>query len=456
MSGEGPKVAVIGAGPAGIRAIEQLVAAGLRPLVIDEGERAGGQIYRQPPPELQRPARQLYGSEADKAVRLHRLFGALLRDDRIDYLPRSSVIALDQGKLHFSSPQGIRMTGYDRLIVATGATDRVAPLPGWQHGGVYTLGAAQIALKAQGVALGRQIVLAGSGPLLTLVAFQLRKAGASLAAVLDTTPFRQQLGGFGGLAVRPVFLSRGLAMRTALRGLYHSGVTLERIETSAAGPVAMRWRDARGRPRRTECDTVALGWHLRAETQLAELAGCDFDYSDDWSQWLPRTDRLGRGAAGVYLAGDGCRPLGADAAELSGRIAAIACLSDMGHAAPDPAADLRRLDRLARFAQGLARSFPWPSAMVRHLPAETVLCRCEGVTVDALRQAVAQGSPEANRVKALARIGMGRCQGRYCQLAAAELIAAMADIPVHAAGRLRAQAPIRPVSASAYLDARQG
>ena len=69
------------------------------------------------------------------------------------------------------------------LILATGAMDRALPFPGWTLPGVFTLGGAQIALKAQGVALGRRIVLLGSGPLLTLVAVQLLEAGARIAAV---------------------------------------------------------------------------------------------------------------------------------------------------------------------------------------------------------------------------------------------------------------------------------
>ncbi|TGP33112.1 FAD-binding protein, partial [bacterium M00.F.Ca.ET.228.01.1.1] len=44
-----PKIVIIGAGPAGIRASATLVQAGLHPVVIDEGHRAGGQIYRRPP-----------------------------------------------------------------------------------------------------------------------------------------------------------------------------------------------------------------------------------------------------------------------------------------------------------------------------------------------------------------------------------------------------------------------
>jgi len=56
------------------------------------------------------------------------------------------------------------------------------------------------------------------------------------------------------------------------------------------------------------------------------------------------------------------------------------------------------------------------------------------------------GAVEANRAKAFSRVGMGRCQGRYCGAAAAEIIAAARDEPVERAGRLRGQAPVKPIA----------
>jgi NADPH-dependent 2,4-dienoyl-CoA reductase/sulfur reductase-like enzyme len=445
MAASGEKVVVIGAGPAGIRAAEMLVQAGIRPVVIDEGIKAGGQIYRRPPQGFTRSPQQLYGSEARKAMALHDAFDRMVAAGQVDYHPQSSVLSMASNLLQALTPAGRKDFTYDRLILATGAMDRLAPVPGWQAPGVYSLGAAQIALKAQGIALGRRIVLAGSGPLLTLVASQLLKAGADIAAILDTSSFRDQLTGLPGMLVRPGLVLRGLLMRAKLGRLYHAGVKLERIETDERGPVAIRWRDKHGKSHETACDMVGLGWHLRAETQLASLAGCMFDYDESWSQWLPRTDRMGRAAERLYLAGDGLRILGADGAEVAGRLSATACLQDMGLAHPDPGPDLRRLQRLERFARAMARGFPWPRDLVRAVPDNTVVCRCEGVTAGQLRESVVYGGAEANRVKSLARVGMGRCQGRYCQLAGAELIADKAGIKVCDAGRLREQAPVRPL-----------
>lgn len=61
------RIVIVGAGPAGIRAAATLVDAGFHPIVIDEGQRAGGQIYRRPPAGFTRTPEQLYGTEAAKA-----------------------------------------------------------------------------------------------------------------------------------------------------------------------------------------------------------------------------------------------------------------------------------------------------------------------------------------------------------------------------------------------------
>ena len=139
---------IVGAGPAGIRAAERLVRAGLRPIVLDEGQRAGGQIYRRPLIEDGRSYRSRYGSEAGKARKLHESFEALLPE--IDYRPETlvwNVSPPERGnQLDVLSAGGHRQIGFSQLLLCTGATDRVLPFPGWTTSGVYTLGASQTAL----------------------------------------------------------------------------------------------------------------------------------------------------------------------------------------------------------------------------------------------------------------------------------------------------------------------
>ena len=92
---------------------------------------------------------------------------------------------------------------YDALILCTGATDRLVPIEGWQLAGTYSLGGAQIALKSQAVSIGHRVVFMGSGPLLYLVASQYVKAGAKVAAVLDTSPLSKRIGALPKLLARP-------------------------------------------------------------------------------------------------------------------------------------------------------------------------------------------------------------------------------------------------------------
>jgi bacterioferritin-associated ferredoxin len=76
-----------------------------------------------------------------------------------------------------------------------------------------------------------------------------------------------------------------------------------------------------------------------------------------------------------------------------------------------------------------------------------MVCRCEGVSAGDLRDAIRAefGPTEVNRLKAITRCGMGRCQGRFCALPAAELTAQTLNVPLEAVGRLRGQPPVKPL-----------
>jgi bacterioferritin-associated ferredoxin len=158
----------------------------------------------------------------------------------------------------------------------------------------------------------------------------------------------------------------------------------------------------------------------------------------------------------VYLAGDGALVRGADAAEAAGRLAALAALRDLG--LPAPGAECRNLRRelatMSRFREGLEAAFPWPAHLASGLPDATLVCRCEAITAGEIRHAAtALDAPEVNRAKAFNRVGMGRCQGRMCGLAGAEVLAAARGVPVEQVGRLRGQAPVKPLPASTGLPA---
>jgi NADPH-dependent 2,4-dienoyl-CoA reductase/sulfur reductase-like enzyme len=444
-----PKVVVIGAGPAGLRAAEALARAGVRPVLIDEAERPGGQIYRQPPPGAQRPAAALYGFEASKAVAVHAILAR--PGAAIDYRPRTLVWNVFQQRLDTLQAGRHGTLDFDRLVIASGAMDRVLPFPGWTLPGVFTLGGAQIALKAQGVSIGHRVAFVGAGPLLPLVAYQYAKAGARIAAVLDVTPLAAKLTNAPGLLAQSGTLAKGLwyVARNAARGLtIRSGVRAVRVE--GAGRVqGLWWRDASGAEHRVACDAVGASFGLRSETQLADLAGCAFVFDDVTRQWIPERDAAGRSSLpDVYLAGDGAGIGGADVAELQGERAALAVLEDLGRPIDSKrvAAVDRKLARQACFRRALEDAYPYPAHLLDDVADDEIVCRCEGITAGELRRtALERDAHEMNRLKAFTRIGMGRCQGRVCGHAAAEILARTVAKDIAAVGRLRGNPPIKPL-----------
>jgi NADPH-dependent 2,4-dienoyl-CoA reductase/sulfur reductase-like enzyme len=452
-AGEPPMqtVVIVGAGPAGVRAAATLAAAGLRPIVIDESPAAGGQIYRQPPPAKRRRLQDLYGFEWKKAAALHQTMEQLCARDAVEYLPGTMVWNCRRDMLDLYHPErGHSSIRFDRLILATGAMDRIAPLPGWENAGVYTTGAAQIALKAQGCLLGSRPIFAGTGPLLYLVAYQYAKAGATIAAVIDTTPLLQKIRALSGLAARPSMMFKGFYY---LLVLYAKGVrVVHGAQLTAidgeAGDKRLHWK-RNARESSASGDTVCIGHGLRSETQLADLAECAFEFSAVNRQWLPRRDAAGRTSnPNVYITGDGAGILGAEAAEHDGRQSALAVLQDIGivAVAPPPGTGDGASRRFHRFRNGLEHAFGWPANWAGSCSDATVICRCEGITAGQIRHAVSgMELKELNRVKAITRCGMGRCQGRVCGAAAAEIAALAAGLPLNAVGRFRTQAPVKPI-----------
>jgi NADPH-dependent 2,4-dienoyl-CoA reductase/sulfur reductase-like enzyme len=236
---------IVGAGPAGVRAAERLVAAGLRPLMIDEAARGGGQIYRQPPDGgFTRAKSALYGFEAAKADALHRTLDGLR--DRVDHRPRTLVWNCEERALDLLCDGRTETVPYTHLILATGATDRVLPFPGWTLPGVFTLGGSQVALKFQGCTVGKRVAFLGTGPLLYLVAYQYLKAGVEVAGVFDTTPLPVQARALPGMLRDPVTLAKGLWYVGWLRAHgvpIHNGARPVRVEGDERVS-ALVWRDA--------------------------------------------------------------------------------------------------------------------------------------------------------------------------------------------------------------------
>ncbi|MCZ4354835.1 NAD(P)/FAD-dependent oxidoreductase [Roseovarius aestuarii] len=443
-----PRVVIVGAGPAGLAAARHLVEGGIRPVVLEESARAGGQGTRRLVAHMSHHRNRIYGRAASGMAARETVEDAVL--SQCDFRTGTLVWGSHAGRLELLGPDGYDSLPYTHLLIAVGATDRVLPLPGWTLPGVFTLGGAQVALKRHASFIGDRIVFAGSSPLMYLAAAQYLRLGHPDLTILDTTPLSRKIRSFPAMMRHaPKTALQGISLMAELRraGIKMAfGVALKAIE-GGERVNTIEYATRGGQIVRTPVGAVALGYGLRPELQLAELAGATLRYDKRHRQWFAQVDAMGQATDGLWIAGDGSRIGGAEAADAAGFLAAESMLTTLGHPAADPLKirhSRRRLKRQQCFQDAMTGAFQWPAASAPNIPDETLVCRCERICAGEIRHAITTslGPVEINRVKAVTRCGMGRCQGRFCGPALGELVAiATGEAP----GYLRAQAPIRPV-----------
>ena len=187
---------------------------------------------------------------------------------------------------------------------------------------------------------------------------------------------------------------------------------------------------AGGRQRRIPCASLLIHSGIVPHVQISRAL--DLDHSWDPAQrcWRPRLGAWGETSLEtISIAGDGAGIGGAEAALHCGRLAALHAAWRLG--AIESHAEITRLakgERKALAVHHAARPFLdllyAPPRAFLDPPDETIVCRCEEVSAGAIRGYAELGCLGPNQTKAFGRPGMGPCQGRYCGLSVAEIIAA--------------------------------
>jgi thioredoxin reductase len=458
---------VVGAGPAGLSAALDAAERGLKVVVVDEQHAPGGQIFRQPPATFEQPA----GAAAPAYPFGRPLLERARADTRIVWRFGSTAWGVfhDAGRVRLGVSTGATASMLDgrALLVATGAYDLPVAFPGWTLPGVMSAGGVQTLLKSQFLRPGQRFVLAGSHPLLLLVADLLLKSGATVVEVALARPRPGLLELLRGWRALPGHLGLMLQAARAVLNLKRHRVPLRfgRMIQAASGTetldgvtladVDRDWRPLPGSGRTLDADTLVIGYGLLASTELARQAGCAVDYKPSEGGWVVRHDDAMRtSVAGVWVAGEPGGIGGAELAHLEGRLAAIDIAATLGYATQaeaDAASDLLRLAirKAHRFSDVVLDFFaPNMAALGRLASGDTLVCRCEEVSASSVRSFLAANPHvgDVNSVKLACRTGMGMCQGRYCQHTSAQLLAEVTGKPVERLGHFTARAPVKPVS----------
>jgi NADPH-dependent 2,4-dienoyl-CoA reductase/sulfur reductase-like enzyme len=445
---ERPDVLVIGAGPGGLSAAIAARRAGAAVVVVDERAQPGGQYFKQvsvDPAGAAAPDHQ--HREGAALIETARRLGVEVRSGLMIWgaFEPGLFAAVSEGRNHRFAPRA--------TIVATGAYERAWPVPGWTLPGVMTTGAAQTLWRTARRLPGRRVLIAGNGPLNLQLAAELIEGGAEVVAVAEAAP-RPGLGKLGALctmlAAAPDLVRDGLRYHLRRRAggaeMIHGSVVASVARSERGLTVQLdSATPSTSAPRSFEVDVLCLGYGFEPSNELLRVLGCGHDLDPVRRQLVTRRDDCGRtDVAGIHALGD-CTGLGgARAALAEGTIVGLSVAQDLGHAIDVAQRDRARamLRRHRRFQRALWDLYAAPPYSARRATAETVICRCEEVTLGQIEQALAEKMASAGAIKRRTRLGMGRCQGRYC---APVLEAPLAERLGKERGELTGFAPRVPV-----------
>jgi NADPH-dependent 2,4-dienoyl-CoA reductase/sulfur reductase-like enzyme len=433
-----PEVLIIGGGAAGLEAGIAARAAGTKVLLLDERKVSGGQYFKQ---SALPDATPLDPQQADGAALV-----AKARQAGVEIQSGVEVWgAFDGPVIMASSATDVFAITPGKLIVATGAYERPAMIPGWTLPGVMTAGAAQTLWRSYRVPPGKRVAVFGNGPLNAQVALELCQGGAEIALLAEAAPagWHRPISA-AQMALRdPALAWKGAKMLSALSRhgvpVRWNTLPLEIAETSEG----LRVRYAqRGKVSDVTVDAVCLNFGFQPQNEILRLLGAEMSYDARFDQLRPtRSAEMATSVADVYAIGDCCGLGGAPAAAVEGRIAGRAAVGG----GPATAADEAELTRHRRFQDALWQVYAAEVPKVENAPPETLICRCEEVSYGTLSAALATGAEDIGAVKRATRIGMGRCQGRYCAPALAGILAHRHGRALEDLSYFAPRVPIKPV-----------
>ena len=265
-------IVVIGGGPAGMAAAVAAFDAGVQDVVILDREEQPGGILKQCIHNgfgLHKLGRELTGPEY-AAVYEQQVLSRGIKIYR-----ETTAISLSKERVVLAqSKQGILKIKAGAVVLAMGCRERsrgALNIPGTRPAGVYSAGTAHKLMNCDGFAVGKRVVVLGSGDIGLIMARRLTLEGAKVEAVCELLPYS---GGLKRNIVQclrdyniPLYLSTTVAEIHGAKRV--EGVTVAKVdENRQILPETKRF---------IPCDTLLLSVGLIPENELTRGAGIALD-----------------------------------------------------------------------------------------------------------------------------------------------------------------------------------
>jgi NADPH-dependent 2,4-dienoyl-CoA reductase/sulfur reductase-like enzyme/CxxC motif-containing protein len=292
-------VLVIGGGPAGLAAAFSAYENGAKNIALLERNDSLGGILNQC---IHNGFGLHYFKEELTGPEYAQKFVDMLAATKIEVLTGTMVLTISEDKIVYAiNPKlGYMEMQAKSIVLAMGCRERTRGaigIPGTRASGIFTAGAAQLYMNIEGFAVGKRVVILGSGDIGLIMARRLTLEGAKVLAVYEVMPYS---GGLTRNIVQclndyniPLYLSHTI---TDVRGD-------KRVEQVTVQKVDENMKPIAGTEQTLDCDTVLLSVGLIPENELTRQAGIDID---------PRTngaivfENMETSMGGVFACGNVC------------------------------------------------------------------------------------------------------------------------------------------------------
>jgi len=290
-------VAVIGGGPAGLSAAIAAKRAGAENVLILERDNLLGGILNQCihngfglhtfKEELSGPeyaARYIEMAEAEQiSVRLNTTVISVSADKRITCVSRE---------------RGLEKIAAKAVVLAMGCRERsrgALNIPGFRPAGVYSAGTAQRLMNIEGLNVGKEVVILGSGDIGLIMARRMTLEGAKVKLVAEVMPYS------GGLKRNIVQCLDDFGIPLKLS---HTVVEIHgknRVAGVTIAQVDERRRPIPGTEEYYACDTLLLSVGLLPENELTRALEADMCAATNGPVV---NDRMETSVPGVFACGN--------------------------------------------------------------------------------------------------------------------------------------------------------
>jgi NAD(P)H-nitrite reductase large subunit len=359
----------------------------------------------------------------------------------------------------------------EHLILATGARERYLPFKGWTLPGVMSLGSAQILMKSYGVLPARSTLIAGTSPLMMVLASEILGNRGKVTALLDENSMIQKLTFLplikhhwpklieGALYTARMALNR-VPMLQRYRVIEARGK--EGFESAIMAKITPKGETIPGTKAEFSAGALTIGYGFVPNIELPVQAGCSLEYHESKGGWVVKVDKtLESSFRSVYAVGEITGIAGAKKSFLQGKLAAMSILKKMGKINPgNQEQEFQKAVQMLislnhqqeEYASFLNHLCQVPKSAYSAIPNETTICRCEEITMGTIKENIRQGFDTIGSLKKAARCGMGRCQGRICGPVIFDIITALTQKSPGDIGCTLSRAPVKNVNIKAFLN----